>query len=66
MARSGLDHATLAKAGFLIGLALFGIGAGGELIGHAMYGTLPDWENTLLFNAEVLGLLVGIVLPLVE
>ena len=71
---SDLDHAFLAKAGFLVGLALFTIGGGGELIGHTMYGSLPAWENTLFFNLEVIGLLIGffspfifgIVLPLTE
>lgn len=75
MGRNGdLDHAFLAKSGFLVGLALFTIGGGGELIGHAMYGSLPAWENTLFFDLEVLGLLIGffspflfgIVLPLTE
>lgn len=76
MAQHGtsIDHAFLAKAGFLLGLALFLGGAGGELVGTAYFGSLPGWEKTLFFDMEVLGILVGlfaplafgIVLPLVE
>jgi len=66
MARHGeLDHAFLAKAGFLFGLALFAIGGGGELLGHAMYGSLPAWETTLFFDLEVLGLLIGFFSPFI-
>lgn len=69
-----IDHATWAKLGFLFGLALFALGAGGELVGHALYGTLPTWEDTLFTYAEGVGLVVGflspwvfgIVLPLTE
>jgi hypothetical protein len=69
-----LDTERLTKGGVLLGLAMFALGAGGELVGHALYGTLPGWENALLFDAEVLGILVavlsvfvfGIVVPLTE
>lgn len=72
--QTSLDHAFLAKAGFLLGVTLFVMGAGGELIGHGMYGSLPGWETTLFFDLEVIGLLIslfspflfGIFLPLVE
>jgi hypothetical protein len=68
------DYAFYAKAGFLLGLAMLLVGGSGELIGTALYGTLPAWETTLFFDLEVLGILVGlfapltfgIVLPLVE
>jgi hypothetical protein len=75
MARHGnWDYAFLTKAGFFLGLGLFLLGGGGELIGHAIYGTLPAWEDKLLFNLEVVGLIIGffspfvfgIFLPLVE
>ena len=62
---SSLDHARLAKLGFLIGLGLFAVGGGGEIVGHALYGSLPAWEAALLFDLEVVGLLVGFFSPLV-
>lgn len=66
MARTrSMDHARLAKLGFLAGLALFAIGGGGEVVGHALYGSLPAWEDALLFDLEVVGLVVGLFSPLV-
>jgi len=70
----GMNHAQLAKRGFLLGVGLFVLGALGELGGHALLGTLPAWGNTLLVDMEALGILLalfsplifGIVLPLVE
>ena len=61
----GLDHARLAKLGFLLGLGLFAIGGGGEIVGHALYGSLPAWGDALLFDLEVVGLLVGFFSPFV-
>lgn len=75
MGRYGnIDYPTVTKRAFLLGVALFLVGAVGELVGHAVFGTLPGWEETLLLNAEILGVLVallapvvfGIVLPLTE
>ena len=75
MGRYGdLDYPQLTKTSFLLGLGLFALGGLGELIGHAYFAPLPGWEQTLLFDAEMLGLLVaffapiifGIVLPLTE
>jgi hypothetical protein len=71
---TGVDHAAAAKRGFLLGAALFAVGAVGGLAGPALVGGLPAWERTLLFDAEVLGvvlalfspLVFGVVLPLVE
>ena len=60
-----IDHAQLAKLGFLLGLGLFLAGAGGEMVGAAVFGGLPAWEATLLFDVEVVGLLVGFFSPLV-
>jgi hypothetical protein len=60
-----LDHARMAKLGFLIGLGLFLAGAGGEFLGQAVLGGLPEWEATLLFDVEVIGLLVGFFSPFV-
>jgi hypothetical protein len=69
-----MDYARLAKLGFVLGVAVFAIGATGEVAGHALYGSLPAWEETLLFDLEVLGvflsllspLVFGVVLPLTE
>jgi len=68
------DYSKLAKTGFLIGVALFAVGGLGEIAGSAVFGGLPGWEQTLLFDMEVLGIafglfspfLFGIVAPLVE
>ena len=66
MARTrSIDHARYAKLGFLFGLALFAIGGGGEIVGHTLLGGIPEWEATLLFDLEVIGLLVGFFSPLV-
>jgi len=37
---------------------------GGELIGHALYESLPEWETVLLFDLSVIGLLVGLFSPI--
>jgi hypothetical protein len=71
---SNLDHAFLAKVGFLLGLGLFTFGVGGELIGHSVLQNLPSWEYALFGYAELFGLVIGffspwvfgIALPLVE
>jgi len=69
-----IDHARYAKLGFLLGLGLFALGGGGEIVGHSVLGGIPEWESALLFDIEVIGLLVGffspfvfgIALPLIE
>ncbi|MDZ7731474.1 MAG: hypothetical protein U5K37_12010 [Natrialbaceae archaeon] len=75
MQRHGsMDYPRLTKIGFLVGVAMFAIGTGGEFAGHAIIGELPAWENTLLFGLTAIGLVVaffapiifGIVLPLTE
>lgn len=64
MGRYGeLDYAYLTKAGFLLGLGLFTFGAGGEIVGHALFGTIPAWEDTLFTYSEGVGLLVGFFSP---
>lgn len=60
-----VNYGLLAKAGFLIGVLLFVIGAAGEIIGHMVFTTLPAWEETLLFDLEVIGLIVGFFSPIV-
>ncbi|MFC7027346.1 hypothetical protein ACFQJ5_06665 [Halomicroarcula sp. GCM10025324] len=69
-----LDHATLAKRGFLLGVGLFALGVLGEVIGPVLVGPLPGWGDMLFTDMEGLGILValfaplifGIILPLTE
>jgi hypothetical protein len=66
MGRYGnIDYTEWAKKGFLLGLGLFLLGAGGELVGHIYFGTLPAWEETLFTNMELFGILVGFLAPIV-
>ena len=62
---SELDYAFLTKAGFLLGLGLFVLGGGGEFLGHALYGPLPAWVDTLLFDLEAVGLVIGFFSPFI-
>lgn len=75
MGRYGnIDYASMARSGFLLGVALLALGAGGEVLGRMVFGTLPEWEHTLFLYSEGLGVLVGlfsvivfgIFLPLTE
>jgi len=69
-----LDYPTLAKRGTLLGLCLFALGALGELAVHGLGVQLPAWEAALLFDAEVVGVVLflfspivfGLLLPLTE
>ena len=71
---SSLDHAKIAKTGFLAGLGLFAIGVIGEFAGHSLASSLPETIESALLTAEILGVVVaflvpvvfGAVLPLVE
>jgi len=65
MAYTSADYARLAKGGFLLGALLLLGGATGELAGHALYGSLPGWENTLFTDMEIAGVLVGLLAPVV-
>lgn len=66
MSRSGsLDYGVLTKAGFFIGLGLFVLGTAGEFIGHAYFAPLPGWEETLFFDLEAIGLVIGFISPFV-
>lgn len=64
MGRYGsLDYARLTKTGFALGVGLFALGAGGEIVGHSVYGTLPAWENTLFTYSEAIGIALGLISP---
>lgn len=75
MGRYGdVDYPKLTKAGFGLGIALLVVGLGTELVAHALHYQLPGWEELILFDISVVGLLLfllspivfGIVLPLTE
>jgi hypothetical protein len=60
-----MNHAMLAKRGFLLGVGLFALGVVGELAAATVLGPLPSWGNVLLTNMEGLGILLGLFSPLV-
>jgi hypothetical protein len=60
-----LDYPAITKRGFQVGVVLFLVGALGEALLPALFGPLPEWETTLLFDAEVIGLLVAFFVPLI-
>ena len=69
-----IDYPKVTKRSVLLGLTLFLIGAIGELLIHTMGLQVPAWEETLLFDLEIIGTLIvlcssfvfGIILPLTE
>ncbi|WP_049971695.1 DUF7860 family protein [Haladaptatus cibarius] len=66
MGRYGdLDYPKLTKRGFFLGVALLTIGALGEIVGTALYGPLPAWENALFTDLEIIGILLGLLSPFV-
>lgn len=54
-----LDYATYTKRGFLLGVALFLLGAIGTAAGPSLIGQLPGWEQTALFDSMVIGIATG-------
>ncbi len=66
MGRYGnLDYPKLTKRGFFLGLAMLLVGATGEAFLPALVGPLPPWEDTLLLDLEILGLVVAFLSPIV-
>ena len=69
-----LDHAKIAKTGFLASLGLVVGGIVGELAGHSTASSMSETLESVLLTSEVLGVAVaffvpvvfGAVLPLVE
>ncbi|QIO21867.1 hypothetical protein [Haloarcula sp. JP-L23] len=60
-----MDHGLLAKRGFFLGVGLFAFGALGELLGHTLLGPFPAWGDVLLTDMVALGILLGLLSPLV-
>ncbi|WP_129114319.1 DUF7860 family protein [Halegenticoccus tardaugens] len=60
-----LDYPFLTKAGFGLGVALFVVGALGQLVGHAVLHPMPGWEEALFFDLELLGIVLGLLSPFV-
>ncbi|MFB6162126.1 MAG: hypothetical protein ABEJ86_01615 [Halococcoides sp.] len=69
-----IDYGRWTKLTFVAGAALFAIGAIGHLVTPTLTGPVPAWTQSALFDLEVMGVLValllslvfGIVLPLLE
>lgn len=70
-----IDYPKLAKYGFYVGATMFLVGALGEmLLSSVLAAEVPGWIHSVLFDIEVVGLLVGffspwvfgIILPLTE
>jgi len=61
---TSMNNEKLAKGGFLLGLAMFAVGALGELLAHSVFTKLPGWEQTLLFDMVVFGALIALLAPL--
>ncbi|MFB6128685.1 MAG: hypothetical protein ABEJ47_02875 [Halorhabdus sp.] len=59
-----IDYASWTRNSFLLGVGLLAIGAVGNLLGPALVGSLPAWEATLLLDLEILGVLIGLIAPL--
>lgn len=60
-----VDYPVLAKRGFLLGLALFALGALGHVVGHVVLPGLPGWTDTLFLYLEEIGVLLGLLAPVV-
>ena len=60
-----LDHARIAKTGFLAGLGLFAAGVVGELTGHSAVSSMPETLASALLIMEVLGVAVAFFVPLI-
>lgn len=61
---TNVQYADVAKKGFLVGLALFAVGAVGEVAGHA-YVAIPAMAEGLFFGMEVVGVVLALFVPIV-
>jgi hypothetical protein len=72
--RTNLDYTRWLKRSFGAGVFAFVIGLVVLKFGPQVFGPLPGWEHTLLWDLSIVGLLVaffspfvfGVVLPLLE
>jgi hypothetical protein len=60
-----LDYGRIAKLGFFAGVAMFVIGAVGEKLGHSVVTGMPAVADQLFLSLEIVGVLVGLLVPLV-
>jgi hypothetical protein len=60
-----VDYAALTKRAFAVGAALFALGLLGELAISSLGLSVPNWEQTLLVDAEIAGVLVMLLSPFV-
>ncbi|MFC7155829.1 hypothetical protein ACFQPA_10215 [Halomarina halobia] len=66
MGRYGsLDYPKLTKGGFLLGLTLFLAGAIGGAFAPAVLGSTPGWLSTVFVDMEAVGILLGLLSPIV-
>jgi hypothetical protein len=63
--QQNLDYGRIAKLGFFAGAAMFLIGAVGGVIGRSLLANLPGLASQLFISLEVVGVLIGLLVPLV-
>ncbi|MES3518077.1 MAG: hypothetical protein PPP58_10475 [Natronomonas sp.] len=61
----GLDYAKVAKSGFVLGAALFLFSAVAEILGHALYSSVPETVDQLLFATGILGIVIALFVPII-
>lgn len=61
---SNLEYADVARKGFLVGVALFALGAVGEVAGHTLF-AVPSIAERLFFGMIVVGVGLGLLVPIV-
>ncbi|PSQ26417.1 hypothetical protein BRD03_10050 [Halobacteriales archaeon QS_9_68_17] len=59
------EYERATKVGFALSVAMFAVGAGGELLASGLHWSLPAWEHTLLTGMEPLGVLGVLLVPFV-
>lgn len=60
----GRNHSRFVKSVLLIGAGLLGLGVIGDWVLHASLRHVPAWEQTLIFDLEVLGLILIAASPI--